>query len=252
MPEYDITAVINGHAEGLIAEPSLRSLSRAAATARLSGLRVELLAILDKPNAITQEVFNEFARHEPGLRIEIVEHGDLGYSRNSAVERALGKWIGFLDADDIWGADWLVRAHAAAEADPRKIVWHPETNAYFGVTPYIFLHVDMEDPSFHIADLGYTNLWTSLCFTAADLLRAVPYAGTDLKNGIGYEDWCWNIDVLNSGGIHKIVPNTAHAIRTRSVSLVKQTSAADSIPRPSDFFRKVVAAGRNKPPYPAS
>ncbi|MPW20603.1 glycosyltransferase [Paraburkholderia sp. CNPSo 3157] len=249
MAEYDITAVINGHAEGLLAQPSLRSLSRSAALARSSGLRVELLAILDRPNAITQEVFAEFARIEPELRIEIVEHGDLGFSRNSAVERARGKWIGFLDADDLWGADWLVRAFAAAEADPRKIVWHPEVNAYFGVTPYIFLHIDMEDASFRVSDLGYTNLWTSLSFTAADLLRSVPYAGTDLKSGVGYEDWCWNIDVLNSGGIHKIVPNTAHAIRTRNVSLVKQTSAADSIPRPSNFFRKMIAARHHRPPY---
>ncbi|MFM0494279.1 glycosyltransferase family 2 protein [Paraburkholderia caledonica] len=244
MAEYDITAVINGHAEGLIAQPSLCSLSKAVASARSSGLRVEPLAILDRPNPITLEVFAEYARIEPELRIEIVEHGDLGFSRNSAVEKSRGKWIAFLDADDLWGADWLIRAHAAAEADPRKIVWHPEVCAYFGVTPYVFLHIDMEDPSFCIADLGYTNLWTSLCFTAADLLRAVPYAGTDLKNGIGYEDWCWNVDVLHSGGIHKIVPSTAHAIRTKGVSLVKQTSAADSIPRPSDYFRKLIAARR--------
>ncbi|MBP0593891.1 glycosyltransferase [Paraburkholderia sp. LEh10] len=244
MADFDITAVINGHAEGLVAQPSLRSLAKCAAVARATGLRVELLAILDKPNAITEEVFAEFARVEPGLRIKVAQHGDLGFSRNTAVEEARGKWIGFLDADDIWSADWLVLAHAAAESDPRKVVWHPEVNAYFGVTPNIFLHIDMEDPAFRIADLGFTNLWTSLCFTSADLLRSVPYVGTDLKNGIGYEDWCWNVDVVNSGGIHKIVPNTAHAIRTRRVSLVKQTSAADSVPRPSDFFRKVLAATR--------
>lgn len=244
MAEFDITAVINGHAEGLIAQSSLRSLSKAVAMARESGLRVELRAILDRPNALTKEVFAEYVQIEPELRIEMVDHGDLGFSRNSGVEKARGKWIAFLDADDFWSADWLVRAHAAAESDPRKIVWHPEVNAYFGVTPYVFLHIDMEDPSFRVADIGYTNLWTSLCFTSADLLKSVPYAGTDLKSGIGYEDWCWNIDVLNSGGIHKIVPGTAHAIRTRSVSLVKQTSAADSIPRPSDYFRKLIEAGR--------
>jgi Glycosyltransferases, probably involved in cell wall biogenesis len=246
MAEYDITAVINGHAEGLIAHASLQSLSKCAAIARSSGLRVELLAVLDKPSAMTTEVFEEFAQNHPDLRIKIVRHGDLGFSRNTAVDEARGKWIGFLDADDIWGEDWLVRAYAAAEADPRKIAWHPEVNAYFGVTPYIFMHVDMEDPTFQIADIAYTNLWTSLCFTTTDFLRSVPYAGTDLKNGIGYEDWCWNIDVIQNGGLHKIVPDTAHAIRTRGVSLVKQTSAADSVPRPSHFFRKMIAGRCNE------
>lgn len=240
MAAYDITAVINGHTEGLVAQASLQSLSKCADIATSSGVSVELLAILDKPDEITREVFDEFARSRPDLRIKIVQHGDLGFSRNTAVAEAQGRWIGFLDADDIWGGNWLVRAHAAAEADSRKVAWHPEVNAYFGVTPNIFLHVDMEDKAFHIADLTYTNLWTSLCFTAADFLRSVPYAGTDLKNNLGYEDWCWNIDFINNGGIHKIVPDTAHAIRTRNVSLVKQTSAAGCIPRPSELFRNII------------
>jgi glycosyltransferase involved in cell wall biosynthesis len=201
---------------------------------------VELLAVLDNPNDLTREIFEAFAATRPDLKIKTVSHADLGFSRNTAAQQANGKWIAFLDADDIWCEQWLVLAHEAAEADPRKIAWHPEVNAYFGVTPNILLHVDMEDPAFRVADLAHTNLWTSLCFTSTDFLRSVPYAGTDLKNNIGYEDWCWNIDVVNNGGIHKVVPNTAHAVRTRSVSLVKQTTAAGCIPRPSDFFRNII------------
>lgn len=240
MAAYDITAVINGHAEGLLSQTSLKSLARSADAATAAGLRVELLAMLDNPNNLTREIFENFSITRSDLKVEIVSHGDLGFSRNSAAQEANGKWIAFLDADDIWCEDWLLLAHAAAEADSRNIAWHPEVNAYFGVTPNILLHVDMEDPAFRVADLAHTNLWTSLCFTSRDFLRSVPYAGTDLKNNVGYEDWCWNIDVINSGGIHKIVPNTAHAVRTRSQSLVKQTTAAGCIPRPSNFFRNVI------------
>jgi glycosyltransferase involved in cell wall biosynthesis len=240
MTAYDITAVINGHAEGFLAQISLRSLINSADAAIATGLKVELLAILDNPNDLTSEVFKTFANTRPDLKIMIVSHGDLGFSRNTAVREAKGQWIAFLDADDIWCEQWLVLAHAAAEGDPRKVVWHPEANAYFGITSDILLHVDMEDPAFHIADLVHANLWTSLCFSSTEILRTVPYTGTDLENNIGYEDWCWNIDVVKSGGIHKIVPNTAHAIRTRATSLVKQTTAAACVPRPSDFFRNLI------------
>ena len=240
MTNFDITAVINGHSEGLLANASLNSLSRCADVAAASGLRVEMLAVLDRPTEVTLHVFESFAAKRADLRVVTVQHGDTGYARNTAANEARGKWIGFLDADDIWGANWLLEAYKAAEADPRNVAWHPEVNVYFGVTPHIFLHVDMEDPSFHLAHLAYTNAWTSLVFTSRQFLRAVPNTGTDLKNNIGYEDWRWNIDVVNNGGIHKIVPNTSHAIRTRHTSLVKQTSAAVCIPRPSDLFRNEI------------
>lgn len=240
MASFDITAVINGHGEGLLAHSSLLSLQRCARVAGKKGITVELLAVLDRPDPLTIEVFENFARACPELRIEIVQHGDLGYARNSAATAANGKWVAFLDADDIWGDEWLVAAYGAAEADARKIVWHPEINVYFGVAPHLFLHVDMEDERFRIATLAHTNTWTSLCFASAEFLQAVPYTGTHLRDYIGYEDWSFNIDVIHRGGIHKIVPGTAHAIRTRHTSLVKATTAAGCIPRPSGFFRDIL------------
>lgn len=240
MASFDITAVINGHGEGLLAHASLRSLARCASVAREHGHSVELLAVLDRPSALTLEVFESFARTCPELRIEVVQHGDLGYARNSAVAFANGQHVAFLDADDIWGESWLVQTLAAARADRRNIVWHPEINVYFGVAPHLFLHMDMEDERFRVATLAHTNTWTSLCFSSTEFLRQVPYTGTHLKENIGYEDWSFNIDVIRKGGIHKIVPGTTHAIRTRHTSLVKATSAAGCIPRPSGFLRDVL------------
>jgi len=242
MTSFDITAVVNGHKEGLLANSTLEGLARCIAAAKLKGIAVEPLAILDKPDPLTIEVFHSFSRKFPELKIEIVQHGDLGYARNSGVEMAHGKWVAFCDADDIWGEEWLVSAYAAAEADRREIVWHPEVNVYFGVSPHVFLHIDMEDERFNPAHLVYTNAWTSLCFASADFLRRVPYTGTHLSDNIGYEDWSFNVDAIRNGGIHKIVRGTAHAVRTRHVSLVKATTAAGCIPRPSNFFRGMLEA----------
>jgi hypothetical protein len=234
---HDITAVINGHSEGLLAQASLRSLFRSVDAARSHGLSVEALAILDRPDQLTKAVFEGFAASRTDLRIVEVEYGDLGFSRNAAVDNSDSGYVAFLDADDFWCEDWLIRAFEAAKADARDIAWHPQVNAYFGVAQSLFIHRDMEDPLFDVADLAYTNLWTSLCFTSNSLLQTVRYAGTDLRNNIGYEDWCWNIDVIERGGIHKVVPGTFHVIRSKSISLVKQTSAAGCIPRPTHLFR---------------
>jgi glycosyltransferase involved in cell wall biosynthesis len=241
MHTFDITAVINGHAEGLLAVSSLRSMVAAAEFAEKHGVKVELLAILDKPDVLTIEVFEEFAREHPELRIEQVEHGDLGYSRNSGAQMALGKWTSFLDADDIWGEDWLYAAHKAAESDGREVVWHPDVNVLFGATPHIYVHTDMEDASFDLALLAFTNPWTSLSFVRTEFVRRVPYTGTRLRENIGYEDWSWNVDTIDNGAIHKVVPNTAHAIRTKLNSLVKQTTAAGCIRRPSEFLRRQIS-----------
>ena len=240
MHTFDVTAVINGHTEGLMALSSLRSLARNADTARLAGLKIELIAVLDKPDPLTLEIFESFANMRTDIRVEVVDMGDLGFARNKAAALASGKWISFLDADDIWADRWLVEAFTAAENDPRQVVWHPAVNVYFGARAHLFLHGDMDDPQFDISTLSYTNLWTALAFVSAEFLRQTPYARTDLKRNIGYEDWSWNIEVVNQGAIHKVVPGIAHAIRTKSVSLLSQTIAAGCIAHPTHFFRHVL------------
>lgn len=242
MHSFDITAVINGHAEGLLAVSSLRSMVESANFAGKHGVKVELLAILDKPDPLTVEVFERFAQQHPQLRIETVDHADLGFSRNSGAQMANGKWTSFLDADDIWGEDWLYLAFKAAESETREVVWHPDVNVLFGATPHIYTHTDMDDASFDLALLAFTNPWTSLSFVRTEFVRRVPYTGTRLKENIGYEDWSWNADTIENGAIHKIVPHTAHAIRTKLNSLVKQTTAAGCIRRPSEFLRNQILA----------
>jgi glycosyltransferase involved in cell wall biosynthesis len=240
MRPIEITAVINGHSESLMAVSSLRSMAAAAEYAGKQGINVELLAVLDRPDPLTAEVFEQFASRHPQLRVVAVDLGDVGYARNYGAQNASGKWTSFLDADDIWGEDWLYAAYQAAESDAREIVWHPDINVLFGATPHIYEHMDMDDPLFDPALLAFTNPWTSLSFVRTEFVRRLAYTGTHLNQHIGYEDWSWNIDAIDNGAIHKVVPNTAHAIRTKHVSLVKRTTAAGCINRPHDFLRRKI------------
>jgi hypothetical protein len=128
----------------------------------------------------------------------------------------------------------------AAARDRREIVWHPELNVYFGVNNHIWRHVDMESEEFDILSLAAGNCWTSLCVVSRDLVSKLPYPATDLANRIGFEDWSWYRNTIEAGAIHKIVKGTGHAVRTKAISLVKQTSASGAIPSPTNLFRRIL------------
>ncbi|MBQ5009030.1 glycosyltransferase family 2 protein, partial [Klebsiella pneumoniae] len=51
----------------------------------------------------TVEIIHEFIANEP--RIILIQHSEnrgAGFSRNEAISKARGKYIAFLDSDDIW------------------------------------------------------------------------------------------------------------------------------------------------------
>lgn len=235
---YDITAVLNLHHEGLAALASLRSLDDAARQAEDKGTRVERLVVADRPDAATLDIL-DFAHHA-GFRSVRVDFGDLGQARNAAVREAAGDHIAFLDGDDLWSANWLDAAHTAAVADGRMTAWHPECSVYFGseVTSRISRHPDMTEDVYVWSRLAIENMWTALVFAPRELLASLQYQPTLLRSGQGYEDWTWNISVVEAGGYHRIVPGTVHLIRSNPHSLVRNTAQAGALPVPGHLFRK--------------
>lgn len=244
MATINISCIVNAHREGLLAHASLLSLKQAVNHARDHGAQVEAIAVLDRPDPLTLEVFENFSRDHLPLKLVKVDFGDLGRARNAGVANVEGEWIAFLDSDDLWGANWLAAARRAAEADPRSIVWHPEANVYFGVRPHLFLHVDMDDQGYLPSSLAVANHWTALCFARKALFLEVPYRPTDLRTQIGYEDWHWNMEVIAHGAVHKTVRGTAHAIRTKRASLVQSSNAAGCIPGTTKMFRQLLTRPR--------
>lgn len=230
-----VTAVINGHREGLLAGPSILSFIEAVDHARAAGLEVETLIILDRPDALTTAIFSE---NPVGPRdIVFTEYGDLGLARNRAVEEATGEFVGFLDADDLWSLNWLTASHAYSRSQTKPFVAHSEVNVVFGNARNFWMHVDSEAPDFDPGHLGISNYWDSMSFAPRELYRMHPFARAAFGEGFGYEDWHWNCETLLAGIAHRPVPDTLHFKRRRANSLLSLCTDKDVVPWPTDIVR---------------
>ena len=238
MSHVDITAIVNLHAEGEQASPTFASIARAKSFAEDQALVVEALAVLDQPTKDTLRFIESYEGME--FRTMQVSYGDLGQARNDGVEQASGKWIAFIDGDDLWAENWLASAYAAATSDARPIIWHPLGLLVFGEKTHLFIHVDTEDDDFDPVVLSMSNYWASQSFAPRQVFLTLPYPKSDLGQQLGYEDWGWNMKTLSHGFIHKSVPDTINACRTRAGSLLKTTEAKKAMPEPTSLFREMI------------
>ena len=241
-PISGITAVLNVHREGSLAGNSLRSLVQAREAAGAAGIEVEILVAADCSDADTLN----YLKIAPKLGARVLELSvdDLGMARNAAVAAGRGRFFAFLDGDDLWCRDWLVKAYRSAMAAREITIWHPEANLYFGPgrQPHWMFHHDIDTALGDWVLLGLKNHWTSLSFAPREVYERVPYRRTDLKAGFGYEDWCWNAETVSHGYLHRTVPGTLHFIRMRAASLVQRTNTSRALMTPSSLLRKKIGA----------
>jgi len=227
-----ITCVLNGHREGALIYPTIRSAKRTIAHTRSCGIETEFLVVLDRADDETSTIVE---RELKGFgRVLHVDHGDLGYARNRGVAHSRGDYIGFLDGDDLWSREWIIDAYEVCHKHDKEVIVHPEYNIYFGdERAHTLYHIDMESPEFEFKFLLRQNYWTALSFAAKSTYQMTPFRSNDIANGFGFEDWTWNVETIRKGCIHKTAKGSSHFIRRgkRYGSLLDDTNKGRSVPR---------------------
>ncbi len=242
----DVTAVVVFHNERAYVIPALASLAEMVQAARESGIAVEARAILDRADEETRRLVTLHGDHLDGA--EEVSFGDLGLTRNAAAKTARGDFITFLDGDDLWGAQWLKLAYRAATARdaPTLAIWHPEDAFHFHEKDFRFHLIDnapnphalshhfllqsSDSPSFDRRALLIENVWTAHAFGPRELFLRFPYRANDRSNGFGFEDWRWNLDTLENGIPHRVVPGAVHMLRVKETSLNLELASGAFLP----------------------
>lgn len=240
--EIKISCVLNVHRERFILYPTLRSISTMLDfSSSRDNIGIELVVVLDRSDQQTAEIITDYcSRLELPHRLLKVDLGDLALARNAGIAAARGEYIALLDADDLYSSDWLSGALSYCEGHetPDQIVAHPQFNFYFGARTRVFEHKPMKAGDNALFTMAFTNLWTSLAFAHRKIFVDHPFQPIAFDEGFAFEDWTWNIGLLNAGISHGVAHNTSHFIRLKQHgSLNSRSVDAGAIFRPSGLFK---------------
>ncbi|MEL6957335.1 MAG: glycosyltransferase [Pseudomonadota bacterium] len=236
--QIDLSVVVTFHNETLVGGPTISAADAAVASARAAGYSVETLMVLDNATPETQAWCAQ-ARFDHWDRIERSE-GDLGRVRNAVVPLTKGRFIAFLDADDLFSENWLREGIAAlnkAEADGVQAIAHPELNWMFDALHLVFHKPAQDDPLFTPYHFYFMNYYDSLCMAPRACHLSHPYVHRDIPRGLSFQDWQFNIETMAAGWKHINVANTIIFKRRRETSLVMESRDRMAILRPLPAMR---------------
>lgn len=240
----DITAILTAHSETVLAGPSMQSADAAIAAAEAAGFTVERLIGLDNATDACRAFFEQDA-FAAWRRVEMA-FKDQGKARNALAREAAGRWIAFLDADDLWSENWLAEAaRHLAEAGEAKVIVHPELNWIFEKQASILAKTPQDDPLMLPHYLYFANYYDALAMAPRAAHVDHPYADRDLGAGFALEDLQWNIETMAAGWRHVVATDTIIFKRRREMSQNIRASQRAAVIRDLEVMRidRVAALG---------
>jgi hypothetical protein len=246
----DLTVVVTAHDETTVSGPTMRSADLAILRAQERGYVVQRIIGLDAPSEATAAYFGQ-ARFDHWDRRTLDER-DLGSARNALMADCDGRYVAFLDADDLYSENWLAEGVAtldsAADRGVRAIA-HPEINVIFDGQRAILVNIDQGSPLFTPEYLYFRHYYDSLCLASREAHLEIPYVTRDVPNGLSYQDFQFTIETMHAGWRHVTVRDTIIFKRRRDSSLVTESNTRKSVVRrlPEMAIDRVRDLGRPVP-----
>jgi glycosyltransferase involved in cell wall biosynthesis len=244
MPEVSLILAL--HREGNYLARTLSSLTEAALYARGVGIATELVAVLDRSDALTEETLRRFDLSAfEQCKILSVDNGSLGPTRNDGCKAADGTYIATADGDDLISFNYIERMLWHAEKLGPNAILIPQFIFAFGETYHITEYFDLDQvtPLVLLSD----NPFVSRVFFHRSLCSRLTYHDVNPTSGYAYEDWHFNCNAIALGYTFHAAPETILFYRQRSGSLLAQgtlTSVRQIPPSPmfqADCYRQICA-----------
>jgi len=176
----------------------------------------EILIVDDgSDDPVTKHLLASYQR--PRTRIIRTANRGLASARNSGLEEARGRFVSFLDADDLFEPRFLELTIGRLEADDSLAF------ASCWLTAFGDRHFSWQPQR---CDFPWLLAEDTVC-TAAPVRRDVLLAigGFDERPGLdGYEDWALAVDLVERGHRGEIVPEPLFRYRIRPGSMSSETS----------------------------
>lgn len=239
-----LTVGVTAHAEGILAHKTMQAIFVGLKELDSKKYPYEIIVHIDNGDDVTDEYFK---RYEKDKRIKIIHShfGDLGLSRNCIAQNANGKYISFLDADDMLSSNWYTSALKRMEESKETIMVHPNIQFNFGAGTRLEF-TERKDSFEKYEDaiiLAGVNRWCSAIMGERETFLKYPYMET--KNGYGYEDYHLNSNTVGHGIKHMVAHETVMFYRQKASGSLLTSSNMDKVIQPYvslfdiEFFKSI-------------
>ena len=178
--------------------------------------RVQLILVDDGSKDESGKICDAYAaRHPDNIEVIHKENGGVSSARNAGLERVRGKYVSFLDADDLLSADAMTKVFALFEAHPETDVVSLPMFFFDGETGPHLLNFKYEKGT-RVIDLIKEPNHPQLAVTSA-FVRAEALKGRSFDTGLSYAE---DAKLLQSVLLEKqtlgVVADAVHHYRRRS------------------------------------
>ena len=178
--------------------------------------RVQLILVDDGSKDESGAICDAYAaRHPDNIEVIHKENGGVSSARNAGLERVRGKYVSFLDADDLLSADAMTKVFALFEAHPETDVVSLPMFFFDGETGPHLLNFKYEKGT-RVIDLIKEPNNPQLAVTSA-FVRAEALKGRSFDTGLSYAE---DAKLLQSVLLEKqtlgVVADAVHHYRRRS------------------------------------